>query len=405
VNGGGLHYSAEGGGLMGEFLHIGDLVTLNDGSSSTGGFVFSSGFLDQRVSVEASDGIAANHPREAFFVIDVQQNYMVEREARAALERKGMTHEEAMSARGRADKDISRLVQEMAREKKTNQQEISAAVGRDVRYGMVIQLRHVISDKYLSVSRKSPEQNRDGKRIEVQKYAGEFAYFRILPRLRVHVEGERVHVGDPVVLEHCESSLRLTFGLPRTTSKVGGATVVTKQREVCATKDASGVNVNLHRSHKHHQQRQHLTGATPVRLVHSEAEGTMHCAPGSSEVHITVNDAVKHSSNAVWEVCDSCLHAPARLIASSQCAPGCPTTDVHDASSSVPVFYSSFDLRPCRWLCSSIVVTDRVLLWLLATATFLLLMTLSACCMSHLAKCWQWTWMCPSRILRSRWKL
>ena len=45
-------------------------------------------------------------------------------------------------------------------------------------------------------------------------HAGEAGFFRIKPRLRVHNEGERVHSGDPVVLEEINTGQRLMFGSP-----------------------------------------------------------------------------------------------------------------------------------------------------------------------------------------------
>ena len=83
-----------------------------------------------------------------------------------------------------------------------NKQAFQQASGREVRYGMVVQLQHNTSQKYLSVAKQASEVNKEGRRVILDREAGEDAWFRIMPRLRVHSEGERVHEGDPMVLEH-----------------------------------------------------------------------------------------------------------------------------------------------------------------------------------------------------------
>ena len=80
--------------------------------------------------------------------------------------------------------------------------------GRDLRFGMVIQLLHHVSSKHLSTSRQ-PSLAGVGNKVVLDELAGESGCFRVRPRLRVHNEGDKVHTGDPVVLEEVVTGQRL----------------------------------------------------------------------------------------------------------------------------------------------------------------------------------------------------
>lgn len=60
-----------------------------------------------------------------------------------------------------------------------------------VRYGMVVQLRHTSSNKFITVTRQDAQCNPDAREVLVDAEGGESAWLRIMPRLRVHSEGER----------------------------------------------------------------------------------------------------------------------------------------------------------------------------------------------------------------------
>lgn len=45
--------------------------------------------------------------------------------------------------------------------------------------------------------------------MSLDNNAGEGAWFKIMPRLRVHSEGEKIRVDDPVVLENVDTHLKL----------------------------------------------------------------------------------------------------------------------------------------------------------------------------------------------------
>ena len=63
------------------------------------------------------------------------------------LDKEGLT---AADAAG--DERFRRILRDRETEKVQNMEEFKMARGRDVRYGMVIQLQHQISQKYIKVS-------------------------------------------------------------------------------------------------------------------------------------------------------------------------------------------------------------------------------------------------------------
>lgn len=200
---------------MSNFLHIGDRISLYH--EPTNGFLGAEGFAVTQVGIDASDGSVAsgdktrNEVRDAIFVVQQMSNCSAAKQIKAFLDRNGISMAEAQG-----DARCRTLLEARAKEEKLNAQEFEQSKGRDVRYGMIVQLQHDTSHKCVAVLRESAEINRDGRRVALEKDAGEGAWFRIMPRLRVHSEGEKVHVDDPVLLESVESGLKLNVDVTAT---------------------------------------------------------------------------------------------------------------------------------------------------------------------------------------------
>lgn len=190
------------------FLHIGDRISLYH--EPTNGFLGAEGFAVTQVGIDRSDGSITggdktrSEVRDAVFVVHQMSNCSAAKQIKAYLDRNGVSMAEAQG-----DARCRPLLEARAKEEKINAQEFEQSKGRDVRYGMIVQLQHDTSHKCVAVLRESAELNRDGRRVALEKDAGEGAWFRIMPRLRVHSEGEKVHVDDPVLLEGVESGLKL----------------------------------------------------------------------------------------------------------------------------------------------------------------------------------------------------
>ena len=253
-----------------DFLCIGDRITLHDASR---GYVNSDGFADEQCGVSHVTA-QRQFPRRCVFVVRQQQSYSVAGMLTAMIEKQGITLDEA-----RVDARNARLFREREQEKQRNLTEFEAARGRPVRYGMVVQLQHDTSFKYMRVSRQAAlAGSTHGSRVVLDRDAGEWGWFVIQPRLRMHTEGERVHAGDPVVLLHVKSALRLV--VDGTQLREGSADVSAEPRyELVAAppktaERAPGIKMQMYRP-----AQTHALGATtlltnqPIRLHHKELDG------------------------------------------------------------------------------------------------------------------------------------
>jgi inositol 1,4,5-triphosphate receptor type 3 len=249
---------------------------------------------------EVSDPL---HPKlvakEAVFVLLQQHNYASYRQMRSFLEREGLSAHAAMS-----DPRYRQLCDAVDSERAHNRQEFNQTCGREVRYGMIVQLQQESSHKYLSVSRQPAELNADGRRVVLDAEAAESAWVRIMPRLRVHSEGEKVHVGDPVTLEHVQTGLRLMVDQRLPDGRC----------EVIATQQAlTGFKLNLFRLHDDDASAHDtLLGSQPVRPVQ---KGNLLGPPLGMQV-LTTAPPLHPSPHR----CDSSTRRPRVISASTESA-------------------------------------------------------------------------------------
>ena len=239
------------------YLRIGDRLTLYDqendgqlGSLGTPGIGSQAGMRSRAHPI---------HNRiiqaEAVFIIKMQQNHNVENDMRRFREQEGLSPEEAKD-----NPHYHKLLTQLEREKEANASEFIQMKGREVRYGMIVQVQHERSEKYLTVESKAARCDSEARRVMLDMNAGDLSWVcmplptslgdtchtlpcphplmtrgmpspahspwwpaacppphtlpwcgtcqvRIMPALRVHSEGERVHIGDPIVFMHLHTGL------------------------------------------------------------------------------------------------------------------------------------------------------------------------------------------------------
>ena len=143
-------------------------------------------------------------------------------------------------------------------------------VGRDLRFGMVIQLLHYTSRKHLSTSRQQ-SNGLFGNRVLLDDHAGDMGCFRIKPKLKVHNEGEKVHSGDPVILEDMLTGQQLCLGspLPEIEQEVVSVTKLRGGRRESAL---SAFKIRVFRSWEDRQSKDALVGGMPCTLFHTESD-------------------------------------------------------------------------------------------------------------------------------------
>ena len=173
------------------FLHIGDRISLFHEPSN--GYVGAEGFANVLVACDPSDGKVSDDKtrnearraahrcprsrpapaqrgplcpqvRDAIFVVHQMANYSVAKQLKAYLEKNGMTLQEAQGEpRCRA------LLQQKAKEDALNEEEFESSTGREVRYGMIVQLQHDTSQQNHGNLCKQPCQSRSGCRLYIHR--------------------------------------------------------------------------------------------------------------------------------------------------------------------------------------------------------------------------------------------
>ena len=248
-----------------DLLSVGDIIVLDVDSDST---IATQGFSD--VHVFANLEQTGLNSCESSFIVRPQQNYAAEYNLREVLERDSVDREAA-----RVMPKYRQIFDERENEKRLNAREFEHKLGMEVRYGMVVQLQHMSSEKYLQVTRQRME-HRSGRKVTVDRNAGDAAWFRVMPSLRVHSEGDPVHVGDRVRLESIVNGMSLCVAADEASSDAEGRGGLYREVFGGRLKDATPLQLRVFRGWSEHSTRDRmLLGAEPMRLLHKEGDGAL----------------------------------------------------------------------------------------------------------------------------------
>lgn len=162
------------------FLHLGDQISLFDDAGN--GFIGTQGFANVQIGVEPTldSNPPASFTHECIFVVKQQMNFSVSKQLRMLLDREGITLEDAGT-----EVKVGELLVERDREQRQNALEFEQSKGSSVRYGMVVQLQHASSHKFICVSRQAAERSADSRRCQVEREGDERSWMRIMPWLKV----------------------------------------------------------------------------------------------------------------------------------------------------------------------------------------------------------------------------
>ena len=222
--------------------------------------------------------------RPSIFVIQHQQSWSHLRTLQLSLERAAVTRRQAEN-----DPKFHELFACAQRESLLNERDLEQARGRVVRYGMVVQLLHATSQTYLHVSGTPSEADLLTHVLATDKEAGSGGWFRVTPKLQqVHREGERVHVGDPCILEHVDSGALIGLG------------PLSDGRAMYEVLGSLKVNISfkLMRYRGHAETAGARTGSSMelfsgsvVHIMHKEAQGCIGIESGTNALSILGSDA------------------------------------------------------------------------------------------------------------------
>ena len=189
--------------------------------------------------------------------------------------------------------------------RETNDKDFQHSKGRQLRYGTIVELQHDRTRMFLRVARQAAQLDADSRRVTLDQDAADQGWFRIMPFLRVHSEGAKVRIGDPIILEHVITGAKLQVDMRQRTLQGPSA----GKFEVNAAIEAkpAGFKVMLYRSHKEDELAgKFIHGGQALRFLHKEADGYLTADRARAEkdlpAYISLGPQAAVSSNGMWQI-------------------------------------------------------------------------------------------------------
>jgi hypothetical protein len=122
------------------------------------------------------------------------------------------------------ENQLKALVKQEELENEENLAEYHRTAGKEVAYGQIVQLRHVKSQCFISLTvKEAAELEKDSLRLVLEKEGSEGSWFIIAPCLKMRSEGESVNLGDQVAFVSKKYNIFLHCAMKNSRSEISGS--------------------------------------------------------------------------------------------------------------------------------------------------------------------------------------
>jgi hypothetical protein len=277
-------------------LKIGDYIILKQ-SKYSDGRLSAEGIITDEIFLLNDD----NQFDDCLWQIHVQNQYSAVREYEEVLfstnfdEETSGSLENGFLSRVSNEELISQLHRAAVNEGRLNEKLMLMKIGKPVAFGDVIQLRHVKSNKYLTVNSTSlAQQERENLRICLDSYGDPFSWLEFMPRSKGDREGSSISANSEILLRvHERPSEYIHCAKLETISALNQR----KEREVNCSLETSSSCWNLSIFHHAHDvTSKYILAGQMVTL--REPESSHFLVPNTDSNRVTISPSSILSMNS-----------------------------------------------------------------------------------------------------------